>query len=1154
MNSSIDYGFFFDETLNVFNDKDKDSRTRFIQLFRVFKEILNSIISSESQFFSTNFSKLIFIIDKYNINKEDASILKTFRFLAKSKNFESVFKNNKKSNNTDSLLRLAVVSILILIKNKLESTENLLLAEQLIVENRNSAESLIINTNKPSDNKIKLLRAVVKEKSEVVNSGNKIKESILICESEYIEEFKLHLNGKWAEIYAFVKTGDNLNLIDCSFDLELKNCISDKNSIIVLEPDFLFDATELAECFDNNGVSSIKYFMKHFSKSSISPQLLLGNIINSLFDDLIDNPDTDYEVSYETALKNKPLSLFALYSFVNYASEPILKIKQVAYQHFLELKSIVQHFNDSYKTVEPSFISPVYGLQGRLDLLLEYDEIYRKDVVELKSGKAPLPMYSYKNAEGKNITTGVWNNHQAQIECYNLLLDSTFENRAGASSILYSAAFDKPLRNVPNTIFVKQDIIALRNWIYAFERDLANCFYEVFNRLNTDDLTHVSKFELNDLEEFASKYSGADTLLKSYFQILYSFVLREIIYQKIGDNNGHSLGFSALWKNDSSQKNLLFTSVSDLAIDFTLSDFKQLHIFLKRAGKEEVSVFRKGDIAILYPLAYRNEKFKINQQLIKCSIKEINSDYIIISLRNKSFRKEYFTLDTLWSLEPDYIDSTNKTLIKNLYEFFTAERNKVDLILGRRAPEFKCDSDNQIKVATDKYDYLSPNQKEILYKAALVNDYLLIQGPPGTGKTSFMIRSIIQYYFENTQGNILILAYTNRAVDEICSALKRIDTNFPFLRLGSKESSIYTDNLISELSSQMSLRDLFIKVRGCRVWVSTVVSAMTTAELFTIKHFDLAVIDEASQILEPQIIGILSKVDKFIMIGDEKQLPAVVTQSTPENLVDIFLGRQKENREFIKSEFDSICFYNPAVSIFERLIRTAKKNFWDYASETLNYQARMHFDIQSIVNELFYENSLNVYFQDGWQNSQHLLFDSNSQNKLESLLAKERIIFLNSDFENNFKIHNQEAECTAQLAERIQAIYKEQFDNNSLGIITPFRAQIANIYSLFPDNNLRNIVHVDTVERFQGSERDIIIFSLSVNYLNQLKAVQSLVEFNNIIVDRKLNVALTRAKSNLIIIGNENILNKSSVYEQLITLIKSKYLFTSITEFEKLYF
>lgn len=107
---------------------------------------------------------------------------------------------------------------------------------------------------------------------------------------------------------------------------------------------------------------------------------------------------------------------------------------------------------------------------------------------------------------------------------------------------------------------------------------------------------------------------------------------------------------------------------------------------------------------------------------------------------------------------------------------------------------------------------------------------------------------------------ILLLAYTNRAVDEICQSLSSITSGIDYIRVGSELScdvrfrGHLLENILAECNSR---REVNTRMTDCRVYVGTVASIAAKAELFKLKRFDVAIVDEATQILEPQLLGIL---------------------------------------------------------------------------------------------------------------------------------------------------------------------------------------------------------------------------------------------------------------------------------------------------------
>ena len=164
-----------------------------------------------------------------------------------------------------------------------------------------------------------------------------------------------------------------------------------------------------------------------------------------------------------------------------------------------------------------------------------------------------------------------------------------------------------------------------------------------------------------------------------------------------------------------------------------------------------------------------------------------------------------------------------------------------------------------------------------------------------------------------------------------------------------------------------------------------------------------------------------------------------------------------------------------------------------------------------------------------------------STNEFAALLTR-RVAFLPSTPEppmQSVKMNHSEARIVARLAAAVFQQYVSAngcFKASALGIITPYRSQIALIKKEIAalDIPALNDVLVDTVERFQGSERDIIIYSFCVNRAYQLRLLANLTEENGIQIDRKLNVALTRARKQMFITGVPQLLEQNPIYSRLL--------------------
>ncbi|MDR0543553.1 MAG: AAA family ATPase [Dysgonamonadaceae bacterium] len=955
------------------------------------------------------------------------------------------------------------------------------------------------------------------------------------------EEF----NSSMAMLWKYCR----LNLIDVSIEEETYI-----PQIIIIEPDYLVDISSLAECMKEYGKNPLYYLRHKFEPSKNTKHVLLGNTANYFLDAIVNKKEgEDSEVNFQEvikkAFKTSPLDYATCPDidgdfFVN-ARRQFDNIRNVVDSLFIREK-----INRNEAVLEPSFICEHLGLQGRMDFLIinEADSV----LIELKSGKAPYPETNYS-------LVGL--NHQTKAFLYQIVLQKVLniDFKKLRTYLLYSKYSDEKanLRFVRPYMSAIKEALNIRNMIVAIERDIISdktnkrsAYYtgllipEVLISEGGKNINFIERYIVPQIKEFQFPFNDADDLELSYFHALHTFVSREHYLAKTGFyENETNRGFSSLWQSSLENKKEEGEILAGLEISeiHTGNDRTIVTMRFPQVDREEdfVSNFRNGDIILFYERNKDSDNVT-NKQIFRGAIERISlPDSITIRLRSQQKNTNVFPSESKYAIEHDFLESSYISIYRGLYSFLQANRDRRDLLLGRRLPRY----DSGISLSRN---YMGGAIDNIILKAKQAEDYFILVGPPGTGKTSCMLKSMVEEFYSEEGINILLLAYTNRAVDEICDALDSINPAPPYIRIGQELSckEEHRNKLLDRIiESCQDRRQVLSMIQKYRIFVSTTTSMSSRTELFKLKHFHVAIIDEASQILEPQITGILSArdaegnnaVEKFIMIGDHKQLPAIVLQS-------------KEDSTIKNKELNEAGMTDLRLSLFERLYRKNVDSNNDFMTDMLYRQGRMHPDISLFPNTAFYQNRL-IPVPLKHQEETLEFIEYNADDPIEKMVATRRVAFIPSEkAEHNKSNKNNisEARIAASISKSIHHLYTCNhllFEaDKTVGIITPYRSQIAlikeEIYKL--EIPALNEITVDTVERYQGSQRDIIIYSFSVNDCYQLEFISNTMEENGMIIDRKLNVALTRAKKQMFITGNPEILSQNPVFDSLIKFLNTR--------------
>ncbi len=927
-------------------------------------------------------------------------------------------------------------------------------------------------------------------------------------------------NENFNDSIALLKTKFKLPITVNLIDVEIDQSGIYRPKAFVILPDYLMDVTAIAGCFKNYGTEPNLYLLNKIKPFQSSVPLMIGNIANFFLDELVNQPDADFDALFIQVFRLNPMA-FALME-----DSMIFEIRDKCKQHYDNLRKALavdikaEGIDPDSMVLEPSFYSQKYGLQGRLDVL-DLGEDGKNSIIELKSGKLYKP-----NPDGINPS------HYVQTLLYDLLVRSVYGTRVKSMNyILYSAMPDRALRYATPSSATQMDAIQVRNIMLSLEEDLCalkpdkDIDLGLMDRiLSSKDLVKVSGFELNDLNNFEELSDSLDALEKPYFLSWMGFIAREQKIAKLGDDNAYySRGLSSLWRNTLAIKEESYSILQQLElVDPEGAAQDEAVIKLARTKyTNKLANFRQGDLVVIYP--YRSEETNVlREQMFKCTLVAIDAHFVSIRLRAKQSNISIFEEHKFWNAELDKLDTGFHNMYRSLYRFLAHKKDRKDLILGRSAPS------SPDKVSVERCSELTAKQQAVYDKLIVSKDYFLLWGPPGTGKTSVLLKNVVAHFIERTKESILLMAYTNRAVDEICSALEAIPgfTGDSYIRIGSKYAADdrYADKLLSNKMKGISKRkELTELITGKRVFVGTLASILGKTDLFKLKTFDRCIIDEASQILEPMMLGILPYFKHFTLIGDHKQLPAVVAQ-------------RKVFTKVAHPELQRIGLKDLRDSYFERLYRLAQQKGWTHAYSNLSEQGRCHEDLMAFCSEHFYDGFLDLLPKTKKLQTEKFSYGTNAATQWPAL-SQERLIFINTSAElsGNAKMNTFEAKTVASLMQELIQLYQENdltIHQDTFGIITPYRAQIACIKNTFDELGIRHDkISVDTVERYQGGARDIIIISLCTNDTFQLDSIVSL---NDEGIDRKLNVALTRARKQLIILGNQDILSKNDLYQKLI--------------------
>jgi superfamily I DNA and/or RNA helicase len=463
-----------------------------------------------------------------------------------------------------------------------------------------------------------------------------------------------------------------------------------------------------------------------------------------------------------------------------------------------------------------------------------------------------------------------------------------------------------------------------------------------------------------------------------------------------------------------------------------------------------------------------------------------------------------------------------------------------------------------------KFPWLNPTQERAVNEVLWAKDVAIVHGPPGTGKTTTLVEAINETLMRESQ--VLVCAQSNMAVDWISEKL--VDRGINVLRIGNptrvndkmlgftyeRRFESHPDypqlwairNAIRELRKnrkkgsenyhqkmdRLKSRAAEIEIRinselfgEARVIACTLVGS--AHRLLEGMKFGTLFIDEAAQALEAACWIPMKRASRVILAGDHCQLPPTV-----KSIAALRAGLGKTLMERIaENKPEVVTLLKIQYRMNDEIMRFSSDWFYGGKVESapqIKYRSVLDYDHPiTWIDTSNEENQITIEGEDAPEDSASTASSVSAANQNSDLNFKEQFVG-----ESFGRINKAEAELTLlTLAEYFTKIGKQRVLSESIdvGIISPYRAQVQYLKKLIKKYEFfkpyRRLISVNTVDGFQGQERDVILISLvRSNDEGQIGFLKDL---------RRMNVAMTRARMKLIILGNKDTMTKHPFYKKL---------------------
>ncbi|KAF6836512.1 DNA replication ATP-dependent helicase Dna2 [Colletotrichum musicola] len=1007
--------------------------------------------------------------------------------------------------------------------------------------------------------------------------GRSMTEKILSVQADNSKAMKtVHLRGDWYETPAHAKA--YVHIIG-SFSPSGQCIVDDSQNILILHPDQLVSATVVADSFSCMRRAVLQDRVK--ATSEATAPLVYGTMLHEIFQEAL--MANQWDLQFLSSVIDKVIEKHV---------EDLYKIKvgtSIAKEHLqskmAELSSWAAAFVSSQPKldavvldrngkkanmcvsklldVEEHVWSPMYGLKGNIDATVQ---VTMKDGRDLKTLTVPFEVKTGKHANS---------NHMAQTALYNLLLSDRYDLEI-VYGILYYMETSQTMR-IPTIRHELRHMIMQRNQLACYIRERSvqlpamkrsknlcgRCYAKVpcfiYHKLADDgdgesssmdtQFDEVVKHLTPKHQEFFLKWENLLTKEEKETQKLkrelWTMVSKD--REKVGRCFADVVIQEGSWSEDGGT-----SKINRFNYTFIKRVPSPGHSFLESqlgVGEPVVVSDEQGHFALAlgFVTAVRKQRISVavDRRLHNARIKQPGFD----ESNNQVFASimevvpEGCTQDQSqgkikqapirYRLDKDEFSNgmavVRNNLVQTMAEGVFGSREIRRLVVDLVPPRFKT-APTQYTVA-DR-ESLNVDQRRAIEKVMSAKDYALVLGMPGTGKTT-TIAHIIRAL--TSQGkSVLLTSYTHTAVDNILLKLKNDKT--PILRLGAP-AKVHPDvQQLAILAGQPM--NSFDQIK--EAWHGTPIVATTCLgvghAIFNERTFDYCIVDEASQITLPICLGPIRMARTFVLVGDHNQLPPLVqNEEAREGGLDVSLFKLLSDKHP-----DSVVNLEHQYRMCEDIMTL---------SNTLIYKGRLRcgteqlrlkkLDVPNLaaLKQLHYDTT--SILRPGTPKSFCTSIAENCCWLRDLLDGEARVRFVNTDTlqpltreeaKGNRIVNPAEARIVTQLVEGLLVV---GVPDGEIGVMTHYRSQLSLL-----KHGLRAHVGVEmhTADRFQGRDKDVVILSL-VRSNDGCNIGDLLKDW------RRINVAFTRAKTKLLVVGSKSTLKGSGKDEMLskfISLMEDK--------------